>query len=151
MVQSATGHRKGQVFLQVGADLHPRIGVLLQICLRSRNYLFIFGVLNLDLQQYLGFVVRIILNHSSPPEVLYSQLHMTSECQSHGDTKHLLDICLVCSSKFASACEQLRWMVSCRRTGSQEQGTVEEVLLWRFCSAGVPQAQTWPWMAARSE
>lgn len=145
---SQQGHRKRQMFLQVGADMRPKTGTL-KGYLRSRNQLFIFGGLNLDLQQYLGLILRVILNHSSPSELFDPQLHFNSECQSLGGVKGLLESCLVCPSIFTSAYGLLTWLIRCRKTGSQEQGTVG--LLRRFCSARVPQARIWPRMAASSE
>ena len=88
------------MFLQVGVDMCPKTGVL-KGYLRSRNQLFIFGGLKLGLQQYLGFILRVILNHSSAPELFYPQLRFTAECQSHGGAKHLLDVCLVCLPNLA--------------------------------------------------
>lgn len=52
----------------------PETGVL-KGCLRNRNQIFTFSGLKLGLQQYLEFILRVIINHSSPPELFYPQFH----------------------------------------------------------------------------
>lgn len=67
--QQGTG--KGRCSYRWMLTCIPRQASFLKVCLRSRNHLFIFGGLNLGLQQYLGFFLRIVLTHSSPLELLY--------------------------------------------------------------------------------